>query len=230
MVVLKSKPKRKKKTPIRKRVVSNPVPDGLVLSLTGGKVFFSSDKEIVRLYKPCLDVDGLYKILEVDSHATEQEIKKAAKEALIENHPDHGGNEETFLEIFRAYEVLSDPLKRAEYDAKTNNEVVSVKTVKTTNPVLVEPEIITRCAYYKEPDIIMEETDESEVDTWVKYLLDAAYIRNMKMEIKAGIRKSVKNGYAVEFDVFTFQKGVKIERYMAHVLMELFKKSKEKTC
>ena len=34
----------------------------------------------------------------------------------MEHHPDRGGNEETFKEISKSYEVLSDEKKRELYD------------------------------------------------------------------------------------------------------------------
>lgn len=58
----------------------------------------------------------LYEILGVDEKATDEQIRKAFRTLAVKKHPDAGGNEEEFKEISRAYEVLSDPQKRAEYD------------------------------------------------------------------------------------------------------------------
>ncbi|HXH18129.1 MAG TPA: DnaJ domain-containing protein, partial [Chitinophagales bacterium] len=61
-----------------------------------------------------------YKILGVDKHASEAEIKKAYRTLAKKYHPDkHKGDkaaEEKFKEISEAYEVLSDPEKRKKYD------------------------------------------------------------------------------------------------------------------
>lgn len=57
-----------------------------------------------------------YEILEVSQSATQDEIKKAYRRLALKYHPDKGGSEAKFKEIANAYEVLSDPSRRAEYD------------------------------------------------------------------------------------------------------------------
>merc|ERR1719387_3154256 len=57
-----------------------------------------------------------YKLLEIAKDASESDIKKAFRKLAIKHHPDKGGDPETFKEITRAHEVLSDPEKRRLYD------------------------------------------------------------------------------------------------------------------
>ncbi|MCE5202894.1 MAG: molecular chaperone DnaJ [Actinomycetia bacterium] len=57
-----------------------------------------------------------YDILGVSRNATADEIKKAFRKQARKHHPDAGGSEERFKEINEAYEVLSDPEKRSQYD------------------------------------------------------------------------------------------------------------------
>jgi len=62
------------------------------------------------------DTTKFYKLLEVDKDASNAEIKKAYRKLAVKHHPDKGGDPETFKEVTRAYEVLSDPEKRSKYD------------------------------------------------------------------------------------------------------------------
>lgn len=60
-----------------------------------------------------------YEILGVSRDASEDDIKKAYRELTKKYHPDvnhEPGAEEKFKEINEAYEVLSDPNKKAQYD------------------------------------------------------------------------------------------------------------------
>ena len=61
-----------------------------------------------------------YKILEVDSNATAEQIKKSYRRLAMTYHPDRNpGNkaaEDMFKEVNEAYDVLSNPEKRKKFD------------------------------------------------------------------------------------------------------------------
>lgn len=63
-----------------------------------------------------VDNSRLYDLLQVDKEASSAEIKKAYHRAAMKHHPDKGGDPETFKDIQKAFEVLSDPEKRQRYD------------------------------------------------------------------------------------------------------------------
>ena len=57
-----------------------------------------------------------YETLGVGKDASPDEIKKAFRRLAAQHHPDRGGDTKKFQEIQAAYDVLSDPEKRAAYD------------------------------------------------------------------------------------------------------------------
>ena len=61
-----------------------------------------------------------YNVLGVSKSATQEEIKKAYKRLAREHHPDRNAGDKTaenrFKEVSEAYQVLSDPDKRKQYD------------------------------------------------------------------------------------------------------------------
>lgn len=67
---------------------------------------------------------SLYETLEVKENATADEIKKAYRKLARKYHPDVNKDpsaEEKFKEINAAYEVLSDPEKKSQYDRFGDN-------------------------------------------------------------------------------------------------------------
>lgn len=57
-----------------------------------------------------------YQTLGVQPTASADDIKKAYRKLANKHHPDKGGDQSKFKDISVAYDTLSDPTKRAEYD------------------------------------------------------------------------------------------------------------------
>ncbi|XP_014481726.1 PREDICTED: dnaJ homolog subfamily C member 16 [Dinoponera quadriceps] len=77
---------------------------------------------VIQLTPSVVAVDSLgdpYKILGVPKHASLQDIRKAYKHLVKEWHPDktdHPMAEDKFVEITKAYELLTDPERRRKFD------------------------------------------------------------------------------------------------------------------
>lgn len=72
-------------------------------------------------------MENPYNILGVSPTASTEEIKKAYRVLAMRHHPDrnaHESAETRFNAIKVAYELLSDPKKRAEYNQSLNNRIV----------------------------------------------------------------------------------------------------------
>jgi curved DNA-binding protein len=74
-----------------------------------------------------------YQILEISKNATQDEVKKAYRKAALKYHPDHNPSDKEaffFKEIKSSYEVLSNPIKRKQYDniIKRQNQSKEYKT------------------------------------------------------------------------------------------------------
>lgn len=76
-----------------------------------------------------------YTALGIPKSANEDEIKKAYRNLAREVHPDRpGGNAEEFKKISEAYEVLSDPKTKSDYDNPLASMFMNFSSFPNVNP------------------------------------------------------------------------------------------------
>ena len=85
-----------------------------------------------------LDGQDLYDVMEVAKSASDREVKKAYHKLAMKWHPDkNAGCEDCqvkFQRVARAYEVLSDPMKRKIYDKEQKMMEKSIRSESSIPP------------------------------------------------------------------------------------------------
>lgn len=84
-----------------------------------------------------------YAVLDVEPSATPQQIRQAYRSRALQTHPDRNlwrreAAEDEFKRVSEAYEVLSDPTRRAEYDGCGRFDRGSAFTFRTPAEVFCE--------------------------------------------------------------------------------------------
>lgn len=84
-----------------------------------------------------------YEVLGVEATATSEEVKKAYKKQALYIHPDKASDasNDAWLKLSKAYEVISDKEKRADYDRLRRKEKPTAKgSSRATGPLLRLPD------------------------------------------------------------------------------------------
>ncbi len=72
-------------------------------------------------------MENLYAVLGVAPNASADEIRKVYRSLAMRYHPDRNdapAAEVRFKSVSKAYEILSDPARRAEYDQSVNHRII----------------------------------------------------------------------------------------------------------
>ncbi len=142
-----------------------------------------------------IDRKSLYSELSVAREASSAEIDKAYRRRARQAHPDAGGNAEAFHALAHAHAVLSDPDRRAAYDATGYEGEIDAETIAARAMDHIQQLVAT----VLESDIPFEEIDLVAAirDTLVK----------QKAEIAAAVVKLEKQAKRAEAMARRFRRG-----------------------
>lgn len=182
-------------------------------------MFPNSTRKITRTSRPTKidDVDGLYELLEVAHDASQEEIRRAARQKMLESHPDNGGSRDRFEEVYHAYDVLSHPASRAKYDLKKSSSLtIDVRQVVYNGNMEVAITDSKPMAFYKDASSVLTSKDMENAIAWQQMVLEVAYEYGLETTIETGVSKSL-SGYVIEKGIAI--KGIETvpERWAAQV-------------
>ena len=97
-----------------------------------------------------------YEVLGISREASQGDIKKAYRKLALKHHPDKQSTEEgrrqaseIFAKISNAYEILSDPQQRREYDNRgrfqNNFQNTGGRSASAPEPIKTDSTCITCC-------------------------------------------------------------------------------------
>ena len=173
-----------------------------------------------------------YTELDVSVTASTEEIKQRYRTLAQMHHPDKGGDEELFKRIKLAYEILSDPIRRKQYDLTGETTTTNTKDEAIANIVQILLHVV--------PSFNVDEDDlikiaEAETRTMLELVdkdigVTERYIANLeKVSKKLRIKtdgENILNTFIThqiqqrKQELLNFQRRVKVCNLMLEILKD----------
>ena len=175
-----------------------------------------------------------YTELDVPVNASLETIKQRYRTLAQMHHPDKGGNEEIFKRIKLAYEILSDPVRRKQYDITGETTTTNAKDEAVANLVQILLHVV--------PNFNVDQDDlihiaEMETRTMLDLInkdigVTERQINNLeKVSNKLRIKtegENILNSFVVnqiqhrKQELVTFQRRVQVCNLMLEILKDYF--------
>lgn len=169
-----------------------------------------------------------YEILGVRPEATDAEIKKTFRRLAVAYHPDKNGSreaEEKFKEVNAAYEVLGDPIRRAQYDQLISSVNEQVESSPHRDPAYRRRKVYQtyREEVQSSDQLMAEYLPKFRWACWVSlvvcvfvaidYVLPFEHLQEDILEINRMYRTGRGGGMIYDHDELITRKGTKIKLY-----------------
>ena len=173
-----------------------------------------------------------YTELDVPVDASLETIKQRYRTLAQMHHPDKGGDEELFKLIKLAYEILSDPIRRKQYDITGETTTTNAKDEAVANIVQILLHIVPNLNVDQDDLIYIAEMEtramlnlvNKDIGVTERYILNLEKVAN-KLRIKTE-GENILNGFIVnqikqrKQELVTFQHRVQVCNLMLEILKD----------
>jgi len=173
-----------------------------------------------------------YTELDVPVDASLETIKQRYRTLAQMHHPDKGGDEEIFKLIKLAYEILSDPIRRKQYDITGETTTTNAKDEAVANIVQILLHIVPNLNVDQDDLIHIAEMEtramlnlvNKDIGVTERYILNLEKVAN-KLRIKTE-GENILNGFIVnqikqrKQELVTFQHRVQVCNLMLEILKD----------
>lgn len=173
-----------------------------------------------------------YTELDLPVTATSEEIRQRYRTLAQMHHPDKGGDEELFKRIKLAYEILSDPIRRKQYDITGETHSTNAKDEALSNIIQIILTVVPNFNAEKDNLIKIAENETQTMLDRVYNDLSTTSIQIKKLEIVLSklriktegenILTGVINGQiqAKKEEIAGFTKSIKVCMLMKEILKD----------
>jgi curved DNA-binding protein CbpA len=173
-----------------------------------------------------------YTELDVPVNASLENIKQRYRTLAQMHHPDKGGDEEVFKRIKLAYEILSDPIRRKQYDITGETETTNAKDEAIANIIQIilhvvpnfnadEDDLIRIAEEESRAMLDMVNKDISNTETQIKHFEKVLKKLRIKTSgenvLESIIQKQIQQR---KKNLIVFHKNVKVCMLMLEILKD----------